>query len=137
MAGQNFAPCHFKTKTTVMKKIILVLAVMAFIYNVNASDNNGKKGTEVAFEKEGNFVQPKHPKHKDFNGKLVTRADYVKSSNPKRLHWNKINERNNPVKWNIVNSCPKRKNLMRVLSKERTDVSSPKSTFVRRKRNHS
>lgn len=118
-----------------MKKLILALAVFAFVFNVNASNNDTEKGIGIKTE---NFsIQTKNSKRKKITGKTVTRLDYVKTSNPKRLHWNRIHKRNNPVKSNVMNHSPKRQNLMRLLSKKRTGVSSPKSPFVQRKRNHS
>ena len=100
-----------------MKKLILTLAVIAFVFNVNAGNGNAEKGVEV--KTENCSIQTKHPKRKNFNGKVVTRADYVKTSNPKRLHWNRIHERNNPVINIVINKCPKRRNLVRLLLLEK------------------
>jgi hypothetical protein len=118
-----------------MKKIILTLAVIAFVFSVNASDSDTEKGVEVKTKNSSNQI--KHPKRKAFNGKLVTRADYVKTSNPKRLHWNRIHERNNPIPSNTVSHFHKRRALVQAQKLHRTNVGSPKSLFVQRKRKHS
>lgn len=110
-----------------MKKLALITVLFAFIFTANAN--------EKVEEKKDNIVeQVKHPKRKIISGKTVTRADYVKTSNPKRLHWNRIHERNNLVKSNVINRCPKRRNLVRLLSLEKKATGSTKSHFVQRKR---
>jgi hypothetical protein len=82
-----------------MKYILLGITILVFAFV--AAGNNNKSGVS---KEEVELVQKRtnHPKRKVFHGKVVkvvTRADYVKTSNPKRLHWNIIHERNNPVKY--------------------------------------
>ena len=113
-----------------MKKLVLSVVIIAFVFIANAGD-------EVKMAIDNPIEQIKHPKRKNFKGKVVTRADYVKTSNPKRLHWNRIREKDNPVPSNTISHFHKRRTLVKAYNKHRINVGPTKSIFVQRKRKHS
>ena len=124
-----------------MKKItfIVILTTIAFYsqgFKGGSEDVNLQ--SEISVQKEQKKQITFHPKKKIFRGKVVTREDYVPTSNPKRLVWNKIRERNNPVPSSGgVNQFHKRRALINAAKKKRTNVGSPSGPFVKRKRKHS
>ena len=115
------------------------MVVIIAVFSLFAHGNESKKESVIELNNDGQeFVQKlntqiKHPKRKIITGKLVTRDDYVKTSNPKRLHWNKIHEKNSPEINNVINSCPKRRNLVRLLSLEKK-AGNPSNSFHKAKR---
>lgn len=111
-----------------MKLLVLMTVIFAFVFTANAHE-------EVKEDKD-NFVEQIHPKRKTYSGKTVTHTSYVKTSNPKRLNWNRFYEGNSSVKSTVINQCPKRRNLVRLLSLEKKAGGSSQSPFVKRKRHH-
>ncbi len=101
------------------------MAIIITVFSLCAYGNENKKGSVNELNYAGQDpiqkqnVLTKHPKRRASHGKIVTRDDYIKTSNPKRLHWNKIHEKNSPEINNVINSCPKRRNLVSLLSLEK------------------
>ncbi len=119
-----------------MRIIIVIIASVLSLSsfgNINnkQSSNELTDGVQEPIQKQN--VLTKHPKRRSSHGKIVTRDDYIKTSNPKRLHWNKIHEKNSPEINNVINSCPKRRNLVSVLSLEKK-AGNPSNSFHKAKR---
>ncbi|NOR75989.1 MAG: hypothetical protein GQ525_12635 [Draconibacterium sp.] len=118
-----------------MKMILIML--IASIISISSYGNKKESLKELTCEKQAlvqkQNVLTKHPKRMTFHGKVVTRDDYIKTSNPKRLYWNKIYEKNNPQINNVINNCPKRRNLVSVLSLEKK-AGNPSNSFHKAKR---
>ena len=114
--------------------VIIVSALSLSAYgnrDIKLSSNELADGEQELVQKKN--VLTKHPKRRVSHGKTVTRDDYKKTSNPKRLHWNKIREKNSPEINNVINSCPKRRNLVSVLSLDKK-VGNPSNSFHKAKR---
>ena len=106
-----------------MKKLLLLLGVAMLAGNVNAGELNED-------------AKVKHPKKRSVRGVTIVRDDYVKTHNPKRLHWNDIHNENNLVSSSVQSSNPKRIAMVKASEQGRTDAGSPQATFVERKRKH-
>ena len=115
--------------------IVSVLSLSAYgNREIKLSSNELADGEQELVQKKN--VLTKHQKRRSSHGKIVTRDDYKKTSNPKRLHWNRIYENKNPEKNGVINKCPKRRNLVSVLSLEKKAGNTSNSFHKAKRHRH-